>query len=257
MTHNYFDFSDLVNHVLSQIRWNGYRGSPIHFMMCDEVQDLPPNILLLLLNVTEQNLFFSGDTAQTIAQGVGFRFADLKHLFFKTTFKAPLIKQLTVNFRSHARILDLANSVIRIIELLFPNSIDKLKKEKSMLDGLTPIMLGSSMIESLFNLLSVAPSSAQKGRSGEEGESLLSKPPLEFGCDQVIIVRNQNAKEKLPGFLKHALCLTIYEAKGLEFDDVILFNFFTDSEAPEQWKLLDHLVVADVKVPIAKEGSWC
>lgn len=29
--------------------------------------------------------------------------------------------------------------------------------------------------------------------------------------------------------LQHALCLTIYEAKGLEFDDVILFNFFSDS----------------------------
>jgi len=27
--------------------------------------------------------------------------------------------------------------------------------------------------------------------------------------------------------LQHALCLTIYEAKGLEFNDVILFNFFS------------------------------
>jgi len=27
-----------------------------------------------------------------------------------------------------------------------------------------------------------------------------------------------------------ALVLTVYEAKGLEFDDVLLYNFFTDSE---------------------------
>ena len=32
--------------------------------------------------------------------------------------------------------------------------------------------------------------------------------------------------------LSHALCLTIYEAKGLEFDDVILFDFFADSDSP-------------------------
>jgi DNA helicase IV len=26
------------------------------------------------------------------------------------------------------------------------------------------------------------------------------------------------------------LCLTVYEAKGLEFDDVILYNFFCEGE---------------------------
>lgn len=34
------------------------------------------------------------------------------------------------------------------------------------------------------------------------------------------------------------LCLTVYEAKGLEFDDVILFNFFEDSKCGNQWMLM-------------------
>lgn len=38
------------------------------------------------------------------------------------------------------------------------------------------------------------------------------------------------AKEKIPEELGLALVLTVYEAKGLEFDDVLLYNFFTDSE---------------------------
>lgn len=38
------------------------------------------------------------------------------------------------------------------------------------------------------------------------------------------------AKEKIPEELELALVLTVYEAKGLEFDDVLLYNFFTDSE---------------------------
>jgi len=64
---------------------------------------------------------------------------------------------------------------------------------------------------------------------GGDGPNALEKPPIEFGCNQVIIVRDQEAKEKLPAVLKHALCLTVYEAKGLEFDQVILYNFFSDS----------------------------
>ena len=70
-----------------------------------------------------------------------------------------------------------------------------------------------------------------------EGET---KNP-QFGCNQVVIVRNQAAKAKLPVFLQQALCLTVYEAKGLEFDDVILYNFFTDSTALNQWRLVGDL----------------
>lgn len=72
----------------------------------------------------------------------------------------------------------------------------------------------------------------------------LKKPPLEFGCDQVIIVRDQESKIKVPSMLQHALCLTIYEAKGLEFNDVILFNFFSESKCPEKWNLIKFLKVA-------------
>jgi hypothetical protein len=48
-----YDSADIVNHILSQIKWNGYHGPPIHFIMCDEVQDLPPSTLYLLLRITE------------------------------------------------------------------------------------------------------------------------------------------------------------------------------------------------------------
>ena len=38
------------------------------------------------------------------------------------------------------------------------------------------------------------------------------------------------------------LCLTVYESKGLEFDDVILFNFFAMGEIKQTlWKLLGHI----------------
>ena len=51
-----------------------------------------------------------------------------------------------------------------------------------------------------------------------------------FFPPKVILVANEMAKEKIPEELGLALVLTVYEAKGLEFDDVLLYNFFTDSE---------------------------
>lgn len=58
------------------------------------------------------------------------------------------------------------------------------------------------------------------------------KNNIEFGCNQVILVRDQASKAKVPTLFSNALILTIYESKGLEFDDVFLFNFFADSDLP-------------------------
>ena len=86
--------------------------------MIDEVQDLPHAIIYLLSKTAIYGVFYSGDTAQTIAKGVGFRFCDLKSLFDDRLFdsslklKKPTVKHLTVNFRSHNNILQLANSVV-------------------------------------------------------------------------------------------------------------------------------------------------
>ena len=50
---------------------------------------------------------------------------------------------------------------------------------------------------------------------------------IEFGAHQVLLVRNQLAKDKLPPFFDGCLAMTILESKGLEFDDVFLWNFLT------------------------------
>lgn len=79
---NAYDFMDVVNHVYSQIKnGNISKSQKVHFLMVDEVQDLTPNILRLFMVLVEKNIFFCGDTAQTIAKGVGFRFFDLKSVF--------------------------------------------------------------------------------------------------------------------------------------------------------------------------------
>ena len=72
----------------------------------------------------------------------------------------------------------------------------------------------------------VCTSNGQKLVNGDEN------PFIEFGADQVIIVRDDNAKDELKKLINKAgLVMTIFEAKGMEFNDVLLYNFFNDSPA--------------------------
>lgn len=58
----------------------------IHEIYVDEVQDFTQAELKLLLRLCRDptGLFLTGDTAQTIARGVGFRFEDVKTMLYTT-----------------------------------------------------------------------------------------------------------------------------------------------------------------------------
>ncbi|GFH16322.1 uncharacterized protein HaLaN_12717, partial [Haematococcus lacustris] len=65
---------------------------------------------------------------------------------------------------------------------------------------------------------------------------------VEFGANQVILVRSMQDKEKLPPEIQasNAIVMTVPQAKGLEFDDVFLLDFFTNSPAPAaEWRVLN------------------
>jgi superfamily I DNA/RNA helicase len=63
---------------------------------------------------------------------------------------------------------------------------------------------------------------------------------VEFGAHQVILVRTLESIGRLPEEIRNsnAIFLTVPQAKGLEFDDVYLINFFQDSEADSEWRVL-------------------
>lgn len=63
---------------------------------------------------------------------------------------------------------------------------------------------------------------------------------VEFGAHQVVLVRSMDSFPLLPEPLRHgALVLTVPQAKGLEFDDVFIVNFFKDSPAAREWRVLN------------------
>ena len=50
----------------------------------------------------------------------------------------------------------------------------------------------------------------------------------------------------MPEFFENMLCLTVYEAKGLEFDDVVLYNFFNCGlDEQRNWKILNEIMFVE------------
>uniref|UniRef100_A0A4X2LFF3 Tetratricopeptide repeat and ankyrin repeat containing 1 n=1 Tax=Vombatus ursinus TaxID=29139 RepID=A0A4X2LFF3_VOMUR len=232
----YFDEEDVL-YNLSQ-RLSKLRVLPwsIHELYGDEIQDFTQaELTLLMLCINDPNaMFLTGDTAQSIMKGVAFRFSDLRSLFHYASKscvdqkrcpvrKPKRIYQLYQNYRSHSGILNLASGVVDLLQYYFPESFDRLPRDAGLFDGPKPTVLESCSVSDLAILL-----------RGNKRKT----QPIEFGAHQVILVANDVAKEKIPEELGLALVLTIYEAKGLEFDDVLLYNFFTDSEAYKEWKII-------------------
>jgi hypothetical protein len=248
----------VVAHLSRALSLEGYRGTPVHALYRDEVQDFMQGELLLDLRVAADPnaLFYCGDTAQTIARGVGFRFTDVKTLFFeegnaalvaqRATLAAvaaaaaaapgegpaaaaaplpprpegatgqpleqPLIEHLRVNYRTHSGILDAAAAVVDLLRRFFPRHIDSLQRETAFFRGPKVLLVCGAGAGDVARLLSWSDRSASQ---------------VEFGAHQVVLVRGEESKARLPGVLRGARPLTVPQAKGLEFDDVLLYDFFS------------------------------
>ena len=226
---NYFDEMDVCFNVFKRLRGQPYPIWGFHEIYVDETQDFTQSELLLLLkcSLNPNAMFFTGDTAQSIMKGVAFRFCDLQSLFVaaKQEFErnevmSPVmvpkqVHQLTHNYRSHSGILQLASSVVKLLEIFFPDSFDRLKPDVGLFEGPKPVILNADDFEQLALLL--------------QGTKRKTTSSIDFGAHQAVLVQSEESKRLLPPELGHGIVLSIYEAKGLEFDDVLLFNFFKDS----------------------------
>ncbi|KAE9610580.1 putative RNA helicase [Lupinus albus] len=239
-----FDVADIVIDLHRRLRIEGYKGDGMSFVYIDEVQDLSMSQIALFKYVcqnTEEGFIFCGDTAQTIANGIDFRFQDIKSLFYNKFIFYPnrssynegreKVKSLNMfllnhNFRTHAGVLKLSQSIIDLLIYFFRYSIDVLKPETSFIHGEAPIVLecenGENAVETIF------------GRSSAEGGKIVG-----FGAEQAILVRDDSARKEVVDYVgKHALVLTILECKGLEFQDVLLYNFFESSPLRNRWRVI-------------------
>ncbi|XWS34413.1 hypothetical protein CRYUN_Cryun21dG0036400 [Craigia yunnanensis] len=239
-----FDMADLVIDLHHRLQSERYEGDIMDFVYIDEVQDLTMRQIALFKHVCQnvsEGFVFCGDTAQTIARGIDFRFEDIRSLFYnefvlesKCTIndgkkeKGQISKSfhLSQNFRTHYGVLRLAQSVIDLLYHFFPSFFDILCPETSLIYGEAPIWLESENEDNAVVTIF--------GNNGNVGRHMVG-----FGAEQVILVRDDPAKNEILKYVgKQALVLTIVECKGLEFQDVLLYNFFGSSPLKNQWRVV-------------------
>ena len=231
-----FDYVDRVVRVLRAVRRDPslYQllRSTFDEIYIDEIQDQRSLDIELFLSFLKdgRGFHFAGDTAQAISHDSTFRFSDIKRLFHEhfaavgasakqIELAVPQMFTLSKNYRSHQGILALSSLVMGMIWKGFPETVDKLDPEVGNLSGPKPVLFLGCGVEVLH------------ARGG--GDSKLSERASEFGAEQVILVRDIRSKTNLRNQVGDiALIFTILESKGMEFADVILWNFF--SECPDQ-----------------------
>ena len=216
------DSMDRIRAILALRERLGPAGGPrlplADELYVDEVQDLAPAMMRLLLGLLRQPggfLMACGDTAQTIAKGSLFRFEDLSALVFRELAAADPLgarlaeARLAHNYRSHNGILRLAASVVDLLYTYFPESVDRMERDRSDEDGCLPIVWRPAAFLDCLGGEEQGWTALFAGGAGVPGAA------IEFGAEQAILVRGEATKarimelEQRPGFVG-----TVFDAKG-------------------------------------------
>ncbi|MFC1848631.1 UvrD-helicase domain-containing protein [candidate division CSSED10-310 bacterium] len=211
---NLWDELDLVREVGKLYAERAMTEHIFDFVVCDEVQDftdLQHDLLFSIVN-HPTNIFCAGDTRQ-IVNPSGFRWSELKRHFYDRKMTVPDVHYLRLNFRCSGAIIELSNTLL------------ELKRQ----------FLGTSAAEQREYW-------KYKGRPAviidrlSEQEILLQLSHL--GARQVVITRDQEECDRLKKALHTELIFSIKEAKGLEFNTVILWKFCADHVSRDLWQVI-------------------
>jgi len=178
------------------------------YVVVDEVQDITNVQLMLILRSLNNpaNFILCGDSNQIVHPNF-FSWSQVKTLFYKQDLKANIIRVLATNYRNTPEVTKIANQLLLIKNTRF-GSIDK---------------------ESTYL---VKPNSRHTG----EVEFLENNPKIKTELNQktrhstgfaVLVLRNED-KPAAKTFFKTPLLFSIQEAKGLEYENIILFNAISD-----------------------------
>ena len=256
-----WDDTDRILHLVGKLKsvergrmtssiWKDSRV-PFDRIYADEVQDATQaevTLLSLSCNDHVDGLFLAGDNAQAITHGVSFRFEELRLIMKLASGAAEGDRgketslrshKLVHNYRSHSGILEFAASFLTSLDACFPRSYSAMAADHGLSRGPRPgLWACPNGFESLQRALRV---------------------------DQrlIVLTRDENSK-KLETLLaqdeelfRSVNILGICEAKGLEFNDVLLVDFF--SSAPKHiqaaWVAFLNEKVLDVDPRAIKEAG--
>lgn len=181
------------------------------YLVVDEVQDFTNIQLFLILKslIKPANFILCGDANQVVHPNF-FSWSHLKTMFYQQDMRGDEIRILHANYRNTQVVSDLANRLLKIKIARF-GSIDK---ESNYLVTTVSRLAGEMVfLEEKNN--TVTELARKTGKSVNYA---------------VLVLRNED-KQKAAMMFPSPLLFSVQESKGLEYENIILFNFISDNSA--------------------------
>ncbi len=190
-------------------QWLKHSTLKYNFIVIDEVQDFTNIQLFLILKSlkTQGNFILCGDSNQIVHPNF-FSWTNVKTMFYKHDITGSNINVLRTNYRNTIDITTIANKLLMIKNARF-GSIDK---ESTFL------------VDSLDN---------NKGDVNFYNDSAKTRKQLNDSTGRstkyAVLVMTREEKAAARKVFKTPLLFSIHEAKGLEYENIILVNFISNN----------------------------
>lgn len=218
----------LYNPNLAAYRYLDRVRPQYDFVVADEVQDLTNVQLYLTLKTlrADENFVLCGDANQIVHPNF-FSWAHVKTLFYerRSPGRAEIIRVLDANYRNSPQVTQLANRLLLIKHARF-GSIDR---ESNYL--VRPVSDQPGMVEFFAD--------------NEQIRRDLNAKTCRSAQTAVIVMRAEDKAEARRHF-QTPLIFSIQEAKGLEYETVILLNFVS-ANSREFEALIEGVSAADAR----------
>jgi len=199
----YYDINMYSHSLLESVR-------PVFdYIIADEVQDFTNIQLFLILKslVKPAHFILCGDANQVVHPNF-FSWSSLKTMFYRNDFRGDDIRILHANYRNTPIVSELANRLLKIKIARF-GSIDK---------------------ESNYLVTTVSQSSGEMVFLEEKNKTVneLARKTGKSVNYAVLVMRNED-KYRAASVFPSPLLFSVQESKGLEYENIILFNFISDN----------------------------
>lgn len=200
---NCYDIN-IYSHSLLQVCQPTY-----DYIVVDEVQDFTNIQLYLILKSLKKpfNFILCGDANQVVHPNF-FSWSHLKSMFYQQEVKGNEIRILHANYRNSPAISILANRLLKIKFARF-GSLDK---------------------ESNYLVSTASQTEGEMVFLEEKGKTVadLAKKTRMSVNHAVLVLRNED-KSKARSLFHSPLLFSVQESKGLEYENIILYNFISDN----------------------------
>ena len=180
------------------------------FVVVDEVQDITNVQLYLILKSLHlpTNFLLCGDSNQIVHPNF-FSWSNIKTMFYHQDLKGDIIRILATNYRNTPEVTHIANQLLLVKNARF-GSIDKestyLVQPNSAHEGAVEFYEDTPKVKQDFN---------QK-----------TKRSTKFA---VLVMRDED-KAEARKFFQTPLLFSVQEAKGLEYENIILWNIISGND---------------------------